>query len=134
MFGIYRQFCILSMKKLSGLTSCRYILSALQRYFYENLLGKQPGPKVTVHLSQVLLQNMSAGPHLHVAQVSLYLKKFKIQVKWRSKGVKRNAGQPIAISLIGTYIATVKPPISGQPEQRTPANNGQKLEVQNELL
>ena len=29
---------------------------------------------------------------------------------------------------------TVKPPISGQPEQQTPQNNGQKVEVQNELL
>ena len=39
-----------------------------EEYFYENLLGKRPGPKVVVGLSQV-----SASEHVRFNQVSLFL-------------------------------------------------------------
>ena len=43
MSAIYRQFCILGMKKLSALTRCPlYSVRFFLRYFYESLLGKQP--------------------------------------------------------------------------------------------
>ena len=37
-------------------------------------------------------------------------------------------------NLLFHFEDTVKPPISGQSEKRTPPNNGQKVEVPNELL
>ena len=43
----------------------------------------------------------------------------------------------IYVSLIywgDNKLSTVIPPISRQPEQQTPPNNGQKVKVQNELL